>query len=322
MVSSYLPYPLFSGGHVRLFNLIRELSARHEITLVCETRPAQTDADVAAVEAYCQKVVTVARRKQWSITNIVRSGVSTHSFLLNGHRHREMRQVIDAELAEEAFDLIHVETFYVMQNLPPTTIPVVLVEHNIEHEVYARFVKRAPLALRPLVAIDVAKIKREEEASWGRADALVAVSAMDKHVMERVGRTPQVVPNGVNTEQFEFKDTPIAGSQQEKRILFIGDFRWLQNRDSAAFILGEIWPVLSRVSGATTRDCGLSVERFPVRSNASSAVATCCSTKLARQGRRPTSSARRSSCWRQYGLEVGRATRSWNPCHAVRRWSR
>ena len=46
MISSYLPYPLYSGGQVRLFNLIKELSGKHEITLICEKRKHQTDDDI------------------------------------------------------------------------------------------------------------------------------------------------------------------------------------------------------------------------------------------------------------------------------------
>jgi glycosyltransferase involved in cell wall biosynthesis len=254
MISSYLPYPLLSGGQVRLFNLIKVLSVDHEITLVCEMRPTQSAQDVAAVEMYCKTVRTVARRKQWSLRNIVRSGVTAHSFLLNGHRHHAMQRAIGDELGGGSFAVIHVETFYVLQNLPPTAVPVVLVEHNIEYGVYERYRHRAPAVLRPFVAIDVAKLRREEEMAWSRADVLVAVSNADKAVMEEAGLSVRVIPNGVDTEKFGLKSIPAAISEQEKRILFIGDFRWLQNRDSVAFILEEIWPILrKRLTGHRAR---------------------------------------------------------------------
>ena len=77
IVSSYLPYPLLNGGNIRLYNIIKALQKRHEITLVCEKREAQTLDDVAQVEKICKKVVTVRRKKQWSIKNIIKSGFST-----------------------------------------------------------------------------------------------------------------------------------------------------------------------------------------------------------------------------------------------------
>jgi glycosyltransferase involved in cell wall biosynthesis len=242
MISSYLPYPLFSGGQVRLYNLIKELSAKHEITLICEKRPNQTEQDIHEVEKICKKVITVDRQKQWTIKNILKSGTSASSFLVAGHTNLRMKQLITEELANSWYDLVHVETYYVFQNLPKGLIPVVLVEHNIEYKVYEKYLQRAPAFLRPLLAIDVLKIRKEEEFFWKEAEALVAVSSDDQHVMEKSGVKPALVSNGVNTDQFSFKDIKATAAKKEKKILFIGDFKWIQNRDSASFIIKEIWP--------------------------------------------------------------------------------
>ncbi len=248
IISSYLPYPLFSGGQVRLYNLIKELSGKHEITLICEKRPHQTEDDIREVEKICKKVVTVARRKQWSLKNVAKSATSLHSFLVTGHTQPEMQQMIRDGLVREKFDLIHVETFYVMQNLPMTSLPVVLVDHNIEYQVYKKFMDRAPLPLRPLLALDIAKIKREEEASWKQATKVVGVSVEDKKVMESAGLQPAIVPNGVNIDQFAFKEKKKILLRQgfggQRKILFIGDFKWIQNQDTAQFLIKEVWPKL------------------------------------------------------------------------------
>ncbi|HEX8932317.1 MAG TPA: hypothetical protein VF810_04130, partial [Patescibacteria group bacterium] len=175
LVSSYLPYPLHSGGHIRLYNLIKELAGKHEITLICEKRSHQTPEDIQELAKICKKVVTVDRRKQWSWQNIAKTTTTLNSFLVTGHTHPEMRQKIMDELVRESFDLIHVETFYIMQNLPVTALPVVLVDHNIEYQVYKRFVDKAPKLLRPLLLLDVAKIKRDEEFAWQSATKVVAV---------------------------------------------------------------------------------------------------------------------------------------------------
>lgn len=264
LISSYLPYPLFSGGHVRLYNLIKELSSKHEITLVCEKRSHQTQKDIAEIEKICKKVIAVERRKQWSFSNILQAGTSSHSFLVTGHTNSEFQQKIQEMLVKNKFDLIHVETYYVMQNLLESGIrnhesggiPVVLVEHNIEYTVYQKFMNRAPMFARPLLKIDIAKIKKEEEYFWKKASALVAVSREDQSVISRVGLKSYLVSNGVNTEQFTFKSfeershfasnfakaTLDKQAPQDKKILFIGDFKWIQNQDTVKFIIKEIWP--------------------------------------------------------------------------------
>lgn len=239
MISSYLPYPLHSGGQIRLYNLIKELSEKHEITLICEKRKYQTKDDVKNLEKICKKVITVERQKQWSINNIAKTTITSHSFLVTGHTHLEMQKKINEELLNEKFDLIHVETFYVLQNLPVTSLPIVLAEHNIEYQVYQKFVNNAPFIMRPILSLDILKIKREEEAAWKQVKKVVSVSEEDKKIMKEVGVDSDIVPNGVNIDEFMFKSKI---KNQKLKILFIGDFKWIQNQDSIKFIIEEIWP--------------------------------------------------------------------------------
>lgn len=237
MVSSYLPYPLLSGGQVRLYNLLKELKEKgHKVTLVCEKRDYEGEDDIDQVRKVCQDVFVVKRRKQWSIGNIIKAASSQKPFLIVGHTNSDMKRIIKDLLDKEKFDLIHVETFYVFQNLPSTDIPVVLVEHNIEHLVYKRYTQKAPLILRPLLYYDVAKIKKMEEKFWKKATKLVAVSNIEKSQMNR--DDVYVVPNGVDTEKFNFK----REKSTDNLILFIGDFKWIQNRDSVSWIIKNVWP--------------------------------------------------------------------------------
>lgn len=238
MISSFLPFPLYSGGHIRLYNLIKNLSKDNEITLICEKRPNQTNEDLREVEKICKKVITVDRKKQWSIQNILKTGFSLDPFLIVGHTNEEMKSLIRDELVKEAYDLIHVETFYVYQNLPKVNIPVVLVEHNVEYLVYKRYAALANPLLKPFLMLDVLKLKKYEENVWGKVNKLVAVSNIEKKYMKLAG--PSVVSNGVDTENFKFRSFEQIGDT--KKVLFIGDFKWLQNTDALEFILKEIWP--------------------------------------------------------------------------------
>src|SRR5579883_2960949 len=94
LVSSYLPYPLFSGGNVRLYNLIKEIADKHEITLVCEKRKHQTQQDIDAVKKYCKEVFVVERKKQWSPQVITQTALSPLPFLLAGHNLPSMKSIL------------------------------------------------------------------------------------------------------------------------------------------------------------------------------------------------------------------------------------
>jgi len=241
VIASYLPYPLHSGGQVRLYNLIKELAQHHEITLICEKRSHQTRDDINELAKICKEVITVPRRTQWSFTNLFKSIFSINSFLITGHTHPGLRQKIQETLENDSFDVIHVETFYVRQNIGKTKTPIVVADHNIEYLIYRRFVASVPFLFRPLLSIDVAKIKREEEASWKSVTKVIAVSEDDRAVMEQEGIYPVVVPNGVDLQKFTMKE---KHKEKEQRILFLGDFTWIQNKDSVKFIIEEIWPKL------------------------------------------------------------------------------
>ncbi|HSW97571.1 MAG TPA: glycosyltransferase family 4 protein, partial [Candidatus Saccharimonadales bacterium] len=145
-------------------------------------------------------------------------------------------------LMQKTFDVIHVETFYVFQNVPKTYVPIVLVEHNIEYLVYQRYANNAKIYVRPLLYADVFKIKYWEEKFWKKATALVAVSKDEAQKMKR----PDVfvVPNGVDIEKFKMQSTKLKFNRKEKKVLFIGDFKWIQNRQSVEWILKYIWPVI------------------------------------------------------------------------------
>jgi glycosyltransferase involved in cell wall biosynthesis len=238
MVSSYLPFPLKSGGEIRLYNLIKNIAEKHEITLICEMRDYQTKEDIAEVKKFCKKVITVKRKKQWSAGNILKTGLSTSPFLIVGHTSEEMKLAIKDELVRERYDLIHVETFYVYQNLPKTSIPVVLVEHNVEYLAYERYARLANPLLKLFFYVDVLKLKNKEEQAWRRVNKLVAVSSTERRLMKRADVT--VVLNGVDLNNFRFRSSQDLPA--EKRILFIGDFKWFQNVDAAEVILKQIWP--------------------------------------------------------------------------------
>ncbi len=244
IVASYLPFPLLNGGNIRLFNLIKELSSRHEITLICEKRIHQTQKDIDEVKKYCTKVVTFPRRKQWSVKNIFLSGLSQKSFLTTGHRLPDMTAGIEKELKESKYDVIHVETFYVQQNLPPTSLPVVLIEHNIEYLVYERYMRNAFPLLQPLLSLDIKKIKREEEQCWKQATVVATVSEEEKKYIKK--DKVYVVPNGVDMKQFTLKKVPDNFEKKEKRILYIGDYKWIQNSDAASYIIKDVWPEIKK----------------------------------------------------------------------------
>jgi len=242
MLTPYLPYPLHSGGQIRSYNLIKNLSQKHQITLFSFIRSAKELVHIAELEKYCAKVKVFKRRQAWDPRNILISALTPYPFLVAIYLSKSVKNAIRRELASN-YDLIHAETFYVMPNLPkPTNIPTLLVEQTIEYMVYQRFVEDFKFfLLKPLLYFDVLKIKLWEKYFWQKATRLVAMSQSDKQIMEKSvkDRKVDVVANGVDVEHFT--ESRIAKAVNQT-ILFVGNFKWLPNKDAAKFLVTDIWP--------------------------------------------------------------------------------
>ena len=242
MLTPYLPYPLHSGGQIRSYNLIKNLSQKHQITLFSFIRSQKELTHIAELEKYCTKVKVFKRRQAWDPRNILISALTPYPFLVAIYLSKSVKNAIRRELASN-YDLIHAETFYVMPNLPkPTNIPTLLVEQTIEYMVYQRFVEDFKFfLLKPLLYFDVLKIKLWEKYFWQKATRLAAMSQSDKQIMEKSvkDRKVDVVANGVDVEHFT--ESRIAKAVNQT-ILFVGNFKWLPNKDAAKFLVTDIWP--------------------------------------------------------------------------------
>lgn len=245
MITPYLPFPLHSGGQVRSYHLIKNLVKKHQIYLISLVKSEAEKKYVSELEKICARVWVFPRpASPWQLNNILRTGFSRKPFLVVRNFSFQAHRAIIKILHEEKFDLIHAETFYVMPHLPEVKTPVLLVEQTIECEVYSHFVKSLPFwffPLKPFLCLDVMKLRWWEKYYWRQADLVAAVSDDDrKKIVQLAGELPvEVVPNGVDSQYFEKK---ISSISKVPTVLFVGNFKWLQNKEAAKMLLEEVWP--------------------------------------------------------------------------------
>jgi len=245
MLTPYLPYPPSSGGQIRSFNLIKELSKQHEITLCSLVKYEDDKKYITKLKPFCKKVYIFKRpEKAWTIENILKTGFSSWPFLVIRNYSPSEKKALTQIIKEDQFDIIHAETFYVTPHIPITRVPVVLVDQTIEYQVYKHYVDnyRIPF-LKPLLYIDVAKLKYWETYYWKRAARVVAVSESDARVMKYLVPTLKVdvIPNGAGDDFIQ--DVPIHRNQT---ILFQGNYAWLQNAEAARVLAKEVLPLIQK----------------------------------------------------------------------------
>jgi polysaccharide biosynthesis protein PslH len=264
MLTPYLPYPPSSGGQIRSYNLIKQLSKKHEITLCSLIKHEEDRVYVDKLKPFCKKVLVFKRaQKPWTISNILKTGFSLFPFLVIRNFSSSEKIALNEILKEEKFDIIHAETFYVTPHIPKTDIPIVLVDQTIEYQVYQHYVKnfRIPI-LRPLLFLDVLKIKYWETYYWKRASVVVAVSDKDALAMKKLVKKLKVtvVPNGVGEDLME--DVPLHYCPN---ILFMGNFAWLQNAEAATILAQQVFPLIqAKIPNVKLFIAGQNVDKIKV----------------------------------------------------------
>jgi glycosyltransferase involved in cell wall biosynthesis len=260
MLTPYLPYPLVSGGQIRTYNLLKHLSKHHDITLFSLIKDEEERQHLRELQKYCKKIVLFKRTKNpFVLRNILLAGFSSYPFVVTRNLPLDMKWAVQAELSRGKYDLIHAETFYMMPNIPETKIPIILAEQTIEYLGYQDYMKKANPLLRPILKIDVTKIKYWERYFWKKADKLITMSEEDKNFIEKELGKPlnvSVVANGVDLDFFSKvkKNLP-----KDPTVLFVGTFKWLPNIEAVEEIVKKIWPlILKQLPNARLKIVGFS----------------------------------------------------------------
>jgi glycosyltransferase involved in cell wall biosynthesis len=251
MLTPYLPYPLLSGGQVRTYNLLKQISKQHEVTLFALIKHEEETEHLKELEKFCKKIRVFRRTSSpWHPKNILSAAFSAYPFVVTRNLVREVKGEIEKELQQSEYDLIHVETFYMMPNIPVTKVPVLLVEQTIEYLGYESFAQKITQKLpflRPLLYLDIQKIRHWERKYWRSCDQLVAVSEDDKKFIQKVEpkiKDIAVVSNGVDMPFFTEVKKRLS---KRPTVLFVGTFNWLPNVEAVEYLVEKVWPYIKAV---------------------------------------------------------------------------
>ncbi|MEW6685356.1 MAG: glycosyltransferase family 4 protein [Candidatus Edwardsbacteria bacterium] len=250
-ITPYIPYPLISGGHARIYNLIRNLSEkRHQIILLCYVRSEVKEGQIEELRHFCEEVEVLPRRPVWSVKNAFRYLFSNYPLIavINGFDVR-MENRIQEMTKRYKPDLIQVEHFHmaqpVLKQKERLNIPLVLGEQGVEFVILERFLKTTKnLLLRLALHCELSRLKRYELKVSSIFDGCMEVSEEDKRLFLKAGARNNlyVIPNGVD---FKYFQTPAEVKRQTSHpptIAFIGTFTFFGNVEAAEWLLDEILP--------------------------------------------------------------------------------
>jgi glycosyltransferase involved in cell wall biosynthesis len=244
-------WPLNTGGRLRTFHTVRELARRHRVKLLTTHGPADDPAGLVAALPACERVVSVPHDppKRGSLRfplALARSWLSTLPVDVWKARvpalAREARRLVEAG----DVDLCVADFLVAAPNVPlGGPVPVVLFQHNVEHQIWKRLMEAEPRALqRAALGLEWRKVARYEARACAAASLTVAVSGADRALLAAMAPAARVlaIPTGVDTAYF----APDGGAEAPGEVVFSGSMDWYPNEDAVRHFIDAIWPLVRR----------------------------------------------------------------------------
>ncbi|MGH9735287.1 MAG: glycosyltransferase family 4 protein [Candidatus Acidiferrales bacterium] len=255
-VSTNLPIPPNNGQAIRTLSVLRALrSLGHELTFV-SFAPAVRPATLEPLSSCCATIDLLDGNS--NLTNMsqrsdyfgrIRCLLSLKPYSVERFHSVAMRAKIRQRLDEVPFDLIVCDSLYVLVNVPPTHVPIVLNCHNVEHVILQRYAELEKNYAKKWYANFESRLMSEAERSaCARAAVAMACSEHDRDKLSQLRPSLPicVVPNAVDTDSFQPSQNG-SGEDNQPVILFQGGMDWYPNRDAVEFFAHQILPLVRAV---------------------------------------------------------------------------
>ncbi len=246
MLTPYLPYPPVSGGRTRTYELVKRLRADYQITLVCFGRPEEQAFDLTPLRDLCELIVVDRESSPGAIRAALLSLTSLRPIIMRLYSTPTMRATLAKLLREHSYAAVHVESFYMLRNLPPGTnaqVPVLLSEPSIEFNAWAYFSRVAtPVYQRPALIIEAFKMRQFEPRSWRTVAAVGVTSQPEATAVTRAAPDikPILIPNGVDPDYFHPLDLP----RDPDGAVYMGDYKYFPNVEAVRYFIRDIMPLI------------------------------------------------------------------------------
>ncbi|HXT31770.1 MAG TPA: glycosyltransferase family 4 protein [Vicinamibacterales bacterium] len=242
-----LPFPPNRGGEITVFNFLRVLSRRHELSLVSFYDRPEELAYRGDLERYCRHVEMVPRPTKLAPAVLARTLFGRRSYAVERHASGRFAAAVREMVARATPDVVQIETFLMGQYLDELRpLPTVLDMHNVTWLLWDRSVAVAKPWVRMPLAIQAARLRRDEVAVCRAVDVCAPVSDADRRELHRVAgpsiRSVVVTP-GVDCDLFQ----PVVHGDTGPEILFVGSMNYPPNIDAAEYFCRDILPRVAAV---------------------------------------------------------------------------
>ena len=253
VVSNYLPYPQLTGGRIRVYNLLRRVANRHEVSLAALLESPQDAEGIPHLQEFCARVETAPfpahqrsrLAKAPGMLRYVLQGRPPDLMLLHSE---ELVTKIRQLFSGMDFDIVQIESMMALylETLPRNkSYKSLEMFQNIESHNYGRIAHVERRWYRKLRAsINSVSMRYWEHRYAQNFDRCTTVSEVDQRLLKKANPKLQVdvIPNGVDTAKYQ--PLPSASERGFPTLMFVGNMGYPPCVDAVIYFCSEILPLI------------------------------------------------------------------------------
>jgi glycosyltransferase involved in cell wall biosynthesis len=248
VLSTWFPYPPDNGSKIRVYHLLRALSARHEVSLVAFEFGTARPHDATILREWGIDLHTISRDpfqrgktagmlRFFSPAPIVTRPLPEMTAIV---RDRLRRSTIDAIIAST-----EVTAAYAL--MAPNTTVKILEEHNsMSRWMWERYREQRSAPQRLRCQMSWLKARLYEAHLFKQFDVCTMVSEQDRQasltMLPGYHGPVEVIPNGVDCQHLQVGKYP----KRPNTLIYNGALTYSANYDAMRFFLSEVYPLLRR----------------------------------------------------------------------------
>ena len=243
-LSPTVPFPLTDGGRIRVFNLLKQIAKKSDITLLAlETQPTDEEgvAELQQLGVQVHLVPNAPTLPRVSLRTLVNAFRKRQPITVARYDLPAYRQKFRELIATENYDLVHYEMFHTAQFYTETDLPGVLSQQNVDSEIWRRLCSETANPFYKFAYwTQQLTFQRYERVLSPKFDAVTCTSDIDAAVFQRhcAADAIAIIPNGVDVTHFQ----PDFTTEAPAHLIYIGSMDWYPNEDAVAFFTDDILP--------------------------------------------------------------------------------
>ena len=243
-LSPTVPFPLTDGGRIRVFNLLKQIAVKNEVTLLAlETQTTDADgvAELRQLGIQVHLVPNAPTLPRVSFGTLVKAFLKRQPITVARYDIPAYRQKFRELIAIQTFDLVHYEMFHIAQFHTETHLPGVLSQQNVDSAIWRRLCSETANPLYKFAYwTQQLAFQRYERVLSPKFDAVTCTSDIDAAVFQQhcTENAIEIIPNGVDITHYR----PDFTTEAPAHLIYIGSMDWYPNEDAVAFFADEVLP--------------------------------------------------------------------------------